>query len=74
MSNKLIAHRCFQRLTASKLEHDPIIAIITNQTEEGRKVQRNEGTVYVNVFERVAGPGQLDSSKVKNSGITCNKK
>ena len=57
MSNKLIAHRCFQRLTASELEHDPIIAIITNQTEEGRKVQRNEGTVYVNVFERVAGPG-----------------
>ena len=54
---KLIAHRCFQRLAASKLEHDPIIAIITNQTEEGRKVQRNEGTVYVNVFERVAGPG-----------------
>ena len=48
------AHRCFARIGEDQLALDPAVAVMTKQTEEGKKVSRNEGAKYIAVYERLA--------------------
>ena len=48
------AHRSFARIAAEDLASDPAVAVMTKQTEEGKKVSRNEGEKYIAVYERLA--------------------
>ena len=50
------AHPCFERLTKEDLESDPVIPLLFTGTEEGQKVERNEGSTFLNCFRRIAGP------------------
>ena len=43
----------FERLSDEELKKDPIIEVIHNCTEEGQKVERNEGKTYLSVFRKL---------------------
>jgi tRNA (guanine-N7-)-methyltransferase len=54
MVEHLTAFPLFQRLTPDEESCDPVVALLANSTEEGKKVGRTGGTVYVACFRRVA--------------------
>jgi len=56
MSEKIAAHPCFERLTPEELKSDPVVPLLFTGTEEGQKVERNEGSTFLNCFRRIAGP------------------
>lgn len=56
MSKKISEHPCFERLTEEELKADPVIPLLFTGTEEGQKVERNEGSTFLNVFRRIPGP------------------
>ncbi len=49
---KCSSHSCFVRIDESDLETDPCVAAMTNETEEGKKVARNNGKKFYAVFRR----------------------
>ena len=53
MTNCLNAHPLFKRIDNTELENDPVIECITNSTEEGKKVARNNGDKYWAVYRRI---------------------
>lgn len=50
------AHPSFQRVESGELEDDEAVKVMTTETEEGKKVERNGGTKYVAVFKRLDDP------------------
>lgn len=46
----------FERLSDEELEADPCVRIMREETEEGKKVSRNNGPKYVAVFRRREDP------------------
>jgi tRNA (guanine-N7-)-methyltransferase len=56
MAERIGAHPCFERLTKEELAADPVIPLLFTGTEEGQKVERNEGSTFLNVFRRIEGP------------------
>ena len=42
MADRLDAHPLFERLTEAELEADPIVPLLYESTEEGKKVVRNK--------------------------------
>ncbi len=50
---KLSEHRMFRRLSSGEEEADICCQLITNETEEGKKVARNQGDKFLAVFERI---------------------
>ncbi len=42
---KLDAHPLFERISDEELEHDVAAGLLTDATEEGQKVARNNGKV-----------------------------
>lgn len=53
MVSHLDSHPLFRRLSAMELEHDPVMNAIINKTEEGIKVDRNQGKKYPAVYEKI---------------------
>ena len=45
MRDRLAAHPCFEPLSDEELAADPAVALLTQATEEGQKVARNQGEV-----------------------------
>lgn len=55
MSEHLTRHPLFEPLPETELNDDEMIKLITTTTEEGKKVERNEGDKFFGAFRRVAG-------------------
>jgi tRNA (guanine-N7-)-methyltransferase len=56
MAEKIEEHPMFERLTEEECKADPVVPLLFTGTEEGQKVERNEGNTFLNVFRRVEGP------------------
>ncbi|KAK0708167.1 putative methyltransferase-domain-containing protein [Lasiosphaeris hirsuta] len=50
------AHPSFERVEEEEQEADPCVAIMRSETEEGKKVERNNGQKHVALFRRLADP------------------
>lgn len=46
----------FEKLSDEEVEADPCVRVMREETEEGKKVTRNNGTKYVAVFRRLEDP------------------
>lgn len=56
MSGHLEMFPLFERLTREEQSRDPVVALLTESTEEGKKVARGGGVVYVACFRKIADP------------------
>ncbi|BFZ57641.1 tRNA (guanine-N(7)-)-methyltransferase (tRNA(m7G46)-methyltransferase) [Savitreella phatthalungensis] len=56
MKKHLDAHPLFHRLTSEEEAQDPCVALMTVETEEGKKVERNKGDKYVACYRRADDP------------------
>jgi tRNA (guanine-N(7)-)-methyltransferase len=50
------AHPSFELVSRDDVEKDQCVEIMRNETEEGKKVDRNKGTKYVALFRRLEDP------------------
>lgn len=55
------AHPLFRRVPDTETQDDPCVTAMIEETEEGKKVERNGGSKYHAVFERVPGNVALAS-------------
>lgn len=51
---KCNAHPLFRKMSDEELENDPCVEAMRTETEEGKKVARNNGSKYHAVYERMA--------------------
>ncbi|KAG9509622.1 hypothetical protein GZH46_01854, partial [Fragariocoptes setiger] len=49
-------HELFKELNNDELDSDPVVDLIRNSTEEGKKVERNKGDKFVSAFRRIQLP------------------
>ena len=56
MVQHLDAHPSFERVPEEELEADPSVTIMKSETEEGKKVERNQGQKFVALFRRLEDP------------------
>lgn len=56
MKQHLDAHPLFERLTKEEEEKDECVDIMTNATEEGKKVSRNNGSKFIACYTRIENP------------------
>lgn len=47
------AHPLFRRLTQNECNEDPCVPHVMQDTEEGKKVERNSGDKFLAVYERI---------------------
>lgn len=50
----------WERVSQEELDADPCVRVMSEETEEGKKVTRNGGTKYIAVFRRRKDPGWPD--------------
>ncbi|EON67422.1 tRNA (guanine-N(7)-)-methyltransferase [Coniosporium apollinis CBS 100218] len=50
------AHPSFERVGEEEQEADPCVDVMRTETEEGKKVERNEGVKFVALFKRLEDP------------------
>jgi tRNA (guanine-N7-)-methyltransferase len=53
MVKHLDAHPLFKRVSDEELAQDPCIPCVLNDTEEGKKVARNNGDKFLAVYDRM---------------------
>lgn len=56
MVKHLDEHPLFERMDESFEKSDKCVEIMTNSTEEGKKVSRNNGSKYIKVYRRLRNP------------------
>lgn len=56
MVQHLDAHPLFERLSREAEESDPVTPFVRNSTEEGIKVERNQGEKFLAVYRRIPYP------------------
>ncbi|KAE8212861.1 hypothetical protein CF327_g3562 [Tilletia walkeri] len=56
MVKHLTAFPLFERIPDDDLQSDPCVKLVTYSTEEGKKVQRNQGSKYFAAFRRKEDP------------------
>lgn len=56
MVEHLAAHPAFERVPEAEQEVDECVAVMREETEEGKKVTRNKGNKYVALFRRREDP------------------
>ncbi len=54
MAHHLHKHPLFEYIPTDELAHDPVLEAARTSTEEGKKVERNEGEKWVACFRRVS--------------------
>ncbi|KAL0329499.1 UNVERIFIED_CONTAM: tRNA (guanine-N(7)-)-methyltransferase [Sesamum radiatum] len=54
MKSCLEGHPLFEALPEDELEADPVVKLLSTATEEGQKVERNEGQTFRAVYRRIA--------------------
>lgn len=60
MVKHLEEHPLFERKLAQWEEQDKCVELMRNSTEEGQKVERNNGSKYIACFERLATPADCE--------------
>ncbi|KAI9804303.1 MAG: tRNA (guanine-N(7)-)-methyltransferase (tRNA(m7G46)-methyltransferase) [Piccolia ochrophora] len=50
------AHASFERVSEQEQEEDACVKVMKTETEEGKKVERNEGTKFVACYRRLEDP------------------
>jgi tRNA (guanine-N7-)-methyltransferase len=55
----------FERVSDEELESDPAAGLLTQASEEGQKVARNQGRTWRNVYRRLQEPRQLTANPEK---------
>ena len=50
------AHASFERLSREEEQSDECIEVMSQETEEGKKVERNKGPKFIAVYRRLADP------------------
>ncbi|CAG8459312.1 10485_t:CDS:2 [Cetraspora pellucida] len=53
MVRHLDEHPLFERISDEEAEKDPVIPIVRNETEEGKKVERNKGEKFLACYRRI---------------------
>nr|Q5H737.1 RecName: Full=tRNA (guanine-N(7)-)-methyltransferase; AltName: Full=Appressorial penetration into host protein 1; AltName: Full=Transfer RNA methyltransferase 8; AltName: Full=tRNA (guanine(46)-N(7))-methyltransferase; AltName: Full=tRNA(m7G46)-methyltransferase [Colletotrichum orbiculare MAFF 240422]BAD89293.1 m7G tRNA methyltransferase [Colletotrichum lagenaria] len=56
MAEHFVAHPSFERLSQEEEEADECVQVMKSETEEGRKVTRNQGQKFVALFRRIEDP------------------
>ncbi|KAH7723170.1 tRNA (guanine-N(7)-)-methyltransferase [Aphelenchoides avenae] len=56
MVQHISEHPLFQRLTEEEMQKDPVVPLLYDSTEEGKKVTRNAGPKFPAVFRRLPDP------------------
>ena len=56
MRERVEAHPLFEQLSVADMEADVVVPWLTATSEEGKKVARNEGNVYISIFRRIPDP------------------
>ena len=56
MVEHLAAHPSFERVGEAETEADELVGVMRQETEEGKKVERNGGKKFVAVFKRLEDP------------------
>lgn len=56
MVEHLDAHPSFERIPEEEEKSDPCVAVMLKETEEGKKVERNNGPKFVALFRRIPDP------------------
>ncbi|OZJ01982.1 tRNA (guanine-N(7)-)-methyltransferase [Bifiguratus adelaidae] len=56
MVKHLEEHPLFERLSPEEEESDPVVPYVRTSTEEGKKVERNQGDKYLACFRRIEDP------------------
>ena len=56
MVGRFEGHESFERVKDEEMEEDELVGVMSKETEEGKKVERNAGTKFVAVFRRVEDP------------------
>ena len=56
--SQVATHPLFRRITPEEMADDPIVSLLPESTEEGKKVARNNQPCYPAVFERI--PSECD--------------
>jgi len=56
MKGHFVQHPLFRILDDDELADDPIVPLLAESTEEGKKVTRNKGDKYTAVFRRIEDP------------------
>ena len=47
-------HPLFEEVSSKEQEADPVVKLLKTATEEGQKVERNNGDTYHSVYRRVS--------------------
>jgi tRNA (guanine-N7-)-methyltransferase len=53
MGDHCESHPCFVRVSQDEIDADKAVPVVFNNTEEGKKVARNNGKKFLNVFRRI---------------------
>ena len=56
MVEHLSAHPSFERIPDEEAEADQCVQVMKQETEEGKKVERNKGNKFVALFRRLEDP------------------
>lgn len=64
MVKHLSEHRLFERVSEEDLAKDPVVPLLGNSSEEGKKVERNNGEMFPAVFRRIAGDSKPNECPV----------
>jgi tRNA (guanine-N7-)-methyltransferase len=56
MVEHLEAHPSFERVPAEEEKEDECVRVMSSETEESKKVERNKGPKYVALFRRLEDP------------------
>lgn len=56
MVRHFAAHPSFERVPDDELPADECVGVMTTETEEGKKVERNKGQKFVALFRRLEDP------------------
>ncbi|CAG8723978.1 5336_t:CDS:2, partial [Acaulospora morrowiae] len=54
MVKHLEEHPLFERISDEEVEKDPVVPLVRTETEEGKKVERNNGQKFLACFRRLA--------------------
>ncbi len=60
MVKHLDEHPLFERIGEDELTNDPCVPCVMNSTEEGKKVERNNGEKYLACYRRIEYSGPWD--------------
>ncbi|KAI9144670.1 putative methyltransferase-domain-containing protein [Paraphysoderma sedebokerense] len=60
MVKHLDAHPLFQRLTEEEEKLDPVVPFVRRSTEEGKKVERNQGDKFLACYRRITDEDEND--------------